>query len=134
MVNLMKKIILDTSLLIEVGIKQALLNQLDSTVIKQLISYTMDNFKAPTLLQNLSDLISLELKGKKGAVYLALLHLASLRQLKSLTASEILEIIDDYKSHKDSQATSKNIKSILVSHQQNKLYDKTEGVKGEYYL
>ena len=129
-----KKQVLDRSLLIQAGMKDALLDKLDTGQIRWLICYAMDNLKMPNLLNSLITLASMELQNKKGAIYLAAHDLATPLQLKNLSAQHINILVSDYEFHQDEKLIIKNVKEMLIVQQQEKLFTKTDGVKGEYFM
>ncbi len=110
-----KKQVLDRSLLIQAGMKDALLDKLDVGQIRWLICYAMDNLKMPNLLNSLVTLASMELQNKKGAIYLAAHDLATPLQLKNLSAQHINILVSDYEFHQDEKLIIKNIKEMLMA-------------------
>ena len=129
-----KKHEVDRSLLIKAGMKGPLLDKLEAGQLRWLICYAMDNIKMPNLLTSLVTLASMELQNKKGAIYLAAHDMATPLQLKNLSAHNIKTLVSDYEFHQDEKLIIKNIKEMLIVQQQEKLFTKTDGVKGEYFM
>ncbi len=129
-----KQLNLDRSLLIKTGMREALLDKLDVNSVRLLIVYAMDNIKLPDLLNSLINLASMELHNKQGAIYLAAHDLATPLQLKGLSAQQIKALIGDYEFHQDAKLILKAVKELLIIQQQEKLFTKTGGTKGEYYI
>jgi len=101
----------DTAILIKNGMKEALLAKLGHKELKLLIAYAMDNTSVPSLAKSLVSLASMEIQGK-----------------------QIAELASDYEIHHDERLIVKNIKQMLVIQQQEKLFTKTDGAKGEYFI
>jgi hypothetical protein len=127
----MKKLNKDS--LIKLGIKEELVNKLDKKQLEYILSYTLDHYKHPNLTQSLIQLISMEFRNKKGALLLANLG-ASVPQLKSLTPQDVIKLVEDYNFHNDTKTILKSLKRILVLNQQEKLFTKSYGLKGEYHI
>jgi hypothetical protein len=125
---------LDRSLLIKIGMREALLDKLDVNSVRLLIVYAMDNIRTPNLLNSLISLASMELHNKSGAIYLAAHDLVTPLQLKNLGAQQIKILIDDYEFHQDANLIAKAVKEFLIIQQQEKLFTKTGGAKGEYFI
>lgn len=125
---------LNNTLLADLGMKQALIDKLDPESRNMLIAYAMDNMSIPTLLQSLIQLASMELQGKKGAISLAYNGLANHTQLKSISSRQIAELCADYAFHQDKAIIIKTIKQMLIISQQEKMFNKTMGVKGEFFV
>lgn len=124
---------IDDKLLLKVGLKQTLLDKLTYLQKKHLISFAMDHIKAPNLLRMLTQLISMEINDKKGVILLAMHNIVTTTQLKNLTSAQIQMLINEYNNHHDMLLAAKMVKEMLVLNQQEKLYMKTGGIKGEYY-
>ncbi|MDF3048005.1 MAG: hypothetical protein K0R73_1123 [Candidatus Midichloriaceae bacterium] len=131
-VEFMNKV--DTAILIKNGMKEALLAKLGNKELKMLVSYAMDNTSVPSLAKSLVSLASMEIQGKEGAISLASHDLATPAQLKELSARQIVELASDYEMHHDERLIVKNIKEMLIIQQQEKLFTKTDGAKGEYFI
>lgn len=123
-----------SEILVNLGIKQALLDKLEPHSREMLAAYAMDNTSFPKLLQSLIQLASMELQGKKGAIMLAYNGLANCTQLKNISSKQIEELCADYDFHQDKALIIKNIKTMLVFSQQEKMFHKTMGVKGEFFI
>jgi hypothetical protein len=124
----------DTAILIKNGMKEALLAKLGHKELKLLIAYAMDNTSVPSLAKSLVSLASMEIQGKEGSIFLASHDLATPAQLKELNSKQIAELASDYEIHHDERLIVKNIKQMLVIQQQEKLFTKTDGAKGEYFI
>lgn len=125
---------LDSSYLIKLGMKQALIDKLSAAQVQGLLEFTMDHMKAPNLLQTLIQLASMELHHKEGAIMLAVDGIASAIQLKNLTIDQVKSLVDDHAFHEDKKITTRNLKKMLVLNQQEKLYTHTDGIKGEFFV
>ncbi len=125
---------LDSSFLLKMGMKQALLDKLDKVQIEGLLSFAMDHMKASNLGQMLIQLASMELNKKSGSIMLAASGLATPIQLKNLSYEQVKMVHDDYTFHEDAKITIKTIKKLLVLNQQEKLYTHTDGIKGEFFV
>lgn len=123
-----------SEILVHVGLKQALIDKLEPHAREMLAAYAMDNTSSPKLLQSLIQLASMELQGKRGAIMLAYNGLANYTQLKNINAKQISELCADYDFHQDKAVIIKNIKTMLVFSQQEKMFHKTMGVKGEFFV
>ena len=117
--------------LLDVGIKKELLSKLDKSTIGDLLSYLINNFKVVNLLQALLTIASLEMRGKKGAAYLAAHNLASLQQLKNLSAKDIQELKEEHLFNQDAHIVAKRIKELLIAKQQERIFIMTNGLRGE---
>lgn len=117
--------------LLDVGIKKELLSKLDKSTIGDLLSYLINNFKVVNLLQALLTIASLEMRGKKGAAYLAAHNLASLQQLRSLSAKDIQELKEEHLFNQDALIVAKRIKELLIAKQQERIFIMTNGLRGE---
>jgi hypothetical protein len=124
----------DKELLLKIGVKDALLDKLDSKVIKDLAIYAIDHYSNENLLNSIIQIASMEVRGKVGAAYLIAHSLATIVQLKNIVAETINEIYEDHKFHNDDAITIKLVKEALVMSQQEKLYTKTDGYKGEFFV
>lgn len=125
---------IDRSRLIELGLKEALLSKLDNSQISNLLEYSIEESKNKELTKNLIILASMEANNKKGATYLALSHVATVQQLKNLSADQIEMLIADFKFHHDLKLAIKAAKRFIVINQQEKMYFESGGVQGEYYV
>jgi hypothetical protein len=120
--------------LIEHGMKEQLVMKLDNTQVKCLTAFAMDNISAPNLLQMLIQLASMEIRGKPGALELATHSIANVVQLKNLNEEQIAKLVDELHLSGDELLVRRLAKKMLIASQQEKLYFKSGGVKGEYYL
>lgn len=125
---------LDRDSLIQLGMKQALVDKLDVKVIQNLLAFYMDHHKSSNVLQTLIKLASMELNNKQGASILALHGIATTEQMKELTAPQIKKINDDYAYSEDEKICIKMVKEMLVANQQEKMFLKSNGLKGELYI
>lgn len=125
---------LDSSFLVKLGVRQALIDKLNDKQIEGLLEFSMDHVKTPNIANTLIQLASMELNNKKGAIMLAVDGLANAIQLKNLTAEQVKSIVEDYAFHEDKKITIKNVKKMLVLNQQEKLYTRTDGIKGEFFI
>lgn len=123
-----------TEVLVELGMKEALIAKLHKDAIENIALYAIDNHKQPKLLNSLIQLASMELQGKTGAAYLAGQDLATPLQLKSLSSKTIKTLADDHMYHQDAALIIKMLKQAIIMEQQEKLFTKTDGLKGEYYI
>jgi recombinational DNA repair protein RecR len=130
--NMVKKN--SSEILVNLGIKQALIDKLEPNSREMLAAYAMDNTASPTLLQSLIQLASMELQGKRGAIMLAYNGLANCTQIKNINSAQISELCADYDFHQDKAVIIKSIKKMLVISQQEKMFHKTMGVKGEFFV
>jgi hypothetical protein len=118
----------------QLGMNQKLVTKLDISQIKNLSAFAMDHIKDGDLLQMLIQLASLEMREKKGAIVLAANSIATIIQLKSLTPAQVLKLMEIYELDRNEAITRRHLKKMLIENQQEKLYFKSGGVKGEYYL
>ena len=121
-------------LLLKLGMKEALLDKLDSSIIENLAIYVLDNHKQDKLLNSAIQIASLEVQGKHGAAYLVANELATISQIKNIQKELVLEFAEDHKFHGDDAITIKGIKELLIMSQQETLYTKTNGYKGEFFI
>lgn len=121
----------DTTLLEKLGMKKALLDKISEKNRMMLISFVMDHAAASNVLKMAVLLASLEIHGKHGAISLASSGVATPAQLQNLSAEQISRVIDDLNHHKDKREATRSIKIMLIHDQQEKLYIKSGGVKGE---
>lgn len=126
--------IIDANYLVNLGMKQALVDKLDDEQIEHLLSFAMDNSESETLLQSLIKLASMEIRDKQGAAFLAANGLATIAQLKNLRPEQIEMVIDDLYHHNDHKIAIKSIKQYIILNQQEKLYYESGGVNGEYFV
>lgn len=126
----MKK--LDINYMVGLGIKKELINRLDGNEKQYLGAFTMDHATSFQLAKMATQLILMELRDKPGALQLASLGLATSMQLKNLSATQINAALDNFKLHNDLTVASDFVRRMLITDQQNKLYEKTGGVKGDY--
>lgn len=124
----------DVSLLLKHGLKEQLLLNLSEHVKTNLISYALDHIKKSDLSRDLLLVASMELAGKNGAAELAAEGIATVPQLKVLTKKHIQDLVGDYHYHQDKSILAVNIRDILIADQQEKLFIRTGGVKGEYQI
>jgi len=120
----------DISLLIKLGMKEAMLNKLSEEQKKFLISYAMEYVNNQEVTKHLIMLASMEMQGKLGAAFLASEKLATIPQLKILTEDQIAHLASDYAYHQTPSLIIKDIKEILIDEQQEKMYSKTQIMKG----
>ena len=125
---------IDRSRLIELGLKEALLDKLSDSQINDLLAYSIDESKNKELLKNLILLASMELHNKHGVIFLAVSHIATPQQLKNLTADQVEMLVSDYNYHHDLKLAIKSAKRFIVINQQEKMYFESGGVKGEYFI
>jgi hypothetical protein len=120
----------------EIGINRALIASFNNTDLTMLVAIAMDNAKkgSDELKKLITTLFAMELKGKKGAIYLVFHHLANISQLRNLKAEEIAYLFEEHSLNKEDSIIKKKVKEFLVVHQQESLYMKSGGVKGEYYI
>lgn len=130
----MSKVYNAKEILIKYGLKEILIDRLDKTKQEMLASFAMEHSKESNLSNMLISLVSMESQGKVGAIYLASNMLATLMQLKSLAKSQVKVLADDYEFHQDARLTIKNLKEMLIASQQEKLFVRSQGLKGEYYI
>ena len=122
---------IDETFLLKLGMKELLLAKLNNEQKKHLIAYAMDQHGNKDVIRNLILLASMELSGKAGAILLAVENTATISQLKILDKSKIAQLAHEYSHHKDPTTIIKMIKEFIISEQQEKLYNKTRGIKGE---
>ena len=120
--------------LLNLGVKPKLLDNIGDKLTKTLCSYAMDHVKVNNIAQLLTQLAFMELGGKHGAAMLAAEEIATVEQLKSLTKEQIEQVIADYELSHDSQIAQKLVKKMVIINQQEKLYNHSGGLKGEYYI
>lgn len=125
---------IDKSHLLKLGLKAPLLDKLDTSQITNLLEFSMENSKEADLQRQLLQLASMETSNKKGATYLAIHEIATIQQLKNLTADQIETVIADLNFSQDSKLAVKAVKKYIVLNQQEKMYFESGGVKGEYYV
>lgn len=125
---------LDKNFLIERGMKEALFNKLTDKQIEGLLAFSMDHMRATNLSLMLIQLASMELGNKKGAIMLAVDGVITPIQLKNLSAEQVKIVVEDYALHEDPKIAIKTIKKMLVLSQQEKMYNHTDGIKGEYFV
>lgn len=125
---------LDKNTLVQLGMKQALVDKLGDKVIQNLLAIYMDNHKKPELLHTLIKLASMELNNKQGASILAVLGIATTEQMKELKAEQIKQVVEDYQYHEDEKICIKMVKEMLIANQQEKMFLKSDGLKGELYV
>jgi len=82
--------------LLELGMRDKLLDYLTKEQLIKLAEFAMDNLKIPNLLQLLIGLASLERKGKEGAIELVARDIITTRHAKSLEAGQMQQILDIY--------------------------------------
>lgn len=123
----------DITLLEKLGMKKALLDKISERNRMMLISFVMDHAAASNVLKMAVLLTSLEIHGKHGAIGLASIGVATPVQLQNLSAEQIRQVIDDLNHHKDKKLAARAIKLMLIHDQQEKLYIKSGGVKGELH-
>jgi hypothetical protein len=121
----------DITLLEKLGMKKALLDKISERDRMMLISYVMDHASSSNILKMVTLLASMELQGKHGAIALASIGVATPIQLQNLSAEQIEYVLNELHFHKDKALATKTIKMILINDQQEKLYIKSNGVKGE---
>jgi nucleotidyltransferase/DNA polymerase involved in DNA repair len=119
--------------LIDLGMKDLLVNKLSVVQQDQLASFAMDNVGKSNLLQMLIQLSCLETRGKMGSIILAAQGVATVQQLKNLEISDVEEVFDYFNFHKDADLAQKEVIRMLVSEQQEKIYNCTSGQKGEEF-
>lgn len=124
----------DDGLLLKIGLKKALLDKLNDVQTKSLIAFAMDHIKTPNLLRMLTQIISMEIGNKQGAILLAMHNIVTATQLKNLTVKQVHSVLEEYTLHHDPAIAIKLAKEMLVLNQQEKLYTMTDGNKGEYYI
>jgi len=124
----------DITLLEKLGMKKALLDKISEKNRMMLISFVMDHAAASNVLKMAVLLASLEIHGKHGAIGLASIGVATPVQLQNLSAEQIRQVINNLNHHKDRREAAKNIKIMLIHDQQEKLYIKSGGVKGELHM
>jgi len=120
--------------LVKSGMKEQLVVKLDNSQVKCLVAFAMDNIKAPNLLQMLIQLASMEIRDKPGAASLAMHSIATVVQLKNLTGEQIAELDNEFRYSGDEIISRRHVKAMLIAGQQEKLYFKSGGIKGEYHL
>jgi DNA repair protein RadC len=120
--------------LLNLGLKEALLEKLDAELLSLMVSYAMDHASNANIAQNLISLASMEIRYKKGAIFLASNGIATVQQLKNISAEEIIKICELYKYSNDLDLASKAVLRALILEQQERLYNQTRGVKGEYFI
>lgn len=120
--------------LIGLGVKEKLLEKLNENIVNHLVSFAMDHATMQDIAKKITQLAFMELNGKKNAVTLASIGIATIDQLKALNDEQISEILVIYEMNKDVKIAIKNVKKALVSQQQEKLYFESGGLKGEYFL
>lgn len=123
----------DINLLEKIGMKKALLDKISEKNKANLLSYVMDHASASNILKMAVLLASMEIHGKHGAIALASHGIATPVQLQNLSAEQIKQVLTDLHYHKDKKIATKSIKMILIHDQQEKLYIRSGGVKGELY-
>lgn len=116
------------------GMKEKLIMKLDEPQINDLIAFAMDHINVSNLDNLLIQLASMEVRGKAGAIKLAANGIGTVIQLKNLNPDQIKQLVDELEAEKDIALVSREIKRMLIESQQEKLYFRTDGVKGEYYL
>lgn len=124
----------DVSLLLKHGLKEQLLLNLSEQVKTYLISYALDHIKKSDLDRDLLLIASMELAGKHGAAELAAEGIATVPQLKVLTKKNIQDLVGDYNYHQDKSILAVTVRELLIADQQEKLFIRTGGVKGEYHI
>ena len=82
--------------LVELGIREKLLDYLNQDQLTKLAEFAMDNHNSPDLLQLLINLASLERQGKVGAIELVARDIINTRHAKSLQSGQIQQILDMY--------------------------------------
>lgn len=125
---------IDRSRLLELGLKDALLGKLSDRQIEDLLDFSLENSKDKDLPKILLQLASMEASNKKGAAYLALNDVATVAQLKNLTADQVEIVTADLKFHQDAKMAVKAVKKFVVLNQQEKMYFESGGLRGEYYV
>lgn len=125
---------LDKNYLIELGMKEVLVNKLNDEQIENILSFAMEHQKSENLLNSLIQLASMESNNKKGASFLAVNNIATISQLKNLRPDQIETVIDDLYHHNDHKLAIKSIKQYIIINQQEKLYYESGGVNGEYFV
>ncbi|MCE2992813.1 MAG: hypothetical protein ACK5WS_00290 [Alphaproteobacteria bacterium] len=130
----MSKVYNAKEILLKYGLKDILIDRLDKTKQDMLASFAMEHSKDRNLSNMLISLISMESQGKIGAIYLASNMLATVMQLKSLEKSQVNSLTHDHEFHQDARLTIKNLKEMLIASQQEKLFVRSQGLKGEYHI
>lgn len=120
--------------LIQHGMKEQLVDKLDNAQVKCLVAFAMDNIKVPQLLQMLIQIASMEIRDKPGAAVLAMHAIATAVQLKNLTGEQIAGLVNEFRFSGDENIARRSVKKMLIDGQQEKLYFRSGGIKGEYYL
>jgi hypothetical protein len=107
--------------LLSLGLKPALIEKLDDEQKTNIVNFSMQYASNSSLNQMVLSLASMEVRGKKGAAFLAANGIASIMQLKELTAEQIAVVESDYHYHEDAGVCSSMVRSFIVENQQEKL-------------
>lgn len=130
----MNKVDKAVEILLKVGVNKLLLDNFKVNEINQLAAIAIAHSKDSNIKNILINVASLELRGKKGAIYLVLHNIANTTQLKNLSKAQILRLVEDHQLHQDVAASTKELKQMLVLSQQEKMYTRSHGLKGEYFI
>jgi hypothetical protein len=115
------------TLLTELGVQEALINKLDASNIERLCAYvklaTVDH---ATLLKLLVSVISVEMQGKPGAIFLFTEGVATLSQLKNLNPAAVKEVVEDYETNQDFILAVRHTKHRLLQQQEENMLNRND--------
>jgi predicted transcriptional regulator len=121
--------------LLELGVNEKLLQQLDVKQQKQLVLFSK-KYADPKVAARLTmQLGYLELRSHKGAIYLAVHSIASILQIKNMTPDQLLEVVEEYEHNHDMKAAVECMTAHIVANQQHKLHGQqvVHGVQNSNY-
>lgn len=124
--------------LVELGMKDKLLDYLTENQISQLAEYGLDHHNHPDLLKILISLASLERRGRVGTIELVASGIITPLQAKNLSKEQIIEILELYHTaENDDDFNARNARALATAHivenQQNKVFKETgERIIGTY--
>jgi hypothetical protein len=116
--------------LLNLGLKEALVGKMDERQVQLAISYAMDHAQEKNMVQQLIQIISLDLRDKKGALLLASLGVANNLQLKNLHSNQVKGITEEWEAFQDEAQCRTLVREMIVENQQKLLFQKTDGAKG----
>lgn len=116
------------------GINEVLLLKLNDDQKKMLAIILMDNHNASNKLKTALLVVSLEVQGKVGSIYLLAHHIATVQQLKNLTKFEIRKLVEEHDATQDDTQVSELMKEMLVNAQQKKIYSRSEETDRRIYI
>jgi hypothetical protein len=113
-----------------IGIQDSLLNKLDDRTINMLSTYVKSSaLDAENLLRLVVAVISLELQGKAGAIYLFTEGIATLSQLKNFSIQAIDDISMEYETNHDITLAKKHAKQVMLQQQEDNMMNRNDYVE-----